>query len=161
MTTGVGLKSMMWQLASWVLWHHWLHRLKRIWMVCVGWLGAHRIRKECLLCQDQQEVTPDWLNVLWYGCIAQPDWLDTHIKCHWWLVESFMVWIYMILTDILVMHSVCYDIRCCIMHSGQFQVTVFSQFCYVLLCNHDYIHCLNHRQAKDYITRCNETERKL
>ena len=44
---------------------------------------------------------------------------------------------------------------------GQFQVTVFSQFCYVLLCNHDYIHCLNHRQAKDYITRRNETERKL
>ena len=46
-------------------------------------------------------------------------------------------------------------------HSGQFQVTVFSRFCYVLLCNHEYIHCLNHRQAKDYITRCNETERKF
>ena len=45
---------------------------------------------------------------------------------------------------------------------GQFQVTVFSRFCYVLLCNHEYIHCLNHdRQAKDYITRRNETERKL
>ena len=44
---------------------------------------------------------------------------------------------------------------------GQFQVTVFSRFCYVLLCNHEYIHCLNHRQAKDYITRGNETERKL
>ena len=43
---------------------------------------------------------------------------------------------------------------------GQFQVTVFSRFCYVLLCNHEYIHCLNHRQAKDYITRRNETERK-
>ena len=46
-------------------------------------------------------------------------------------------------------------------YSGQFQVTVFSRFCYVLLCNHKYIHCLNHRQAKDFITRCNETERKL
>ena len=45
-------------------------------------------------------------------------------------------------------------------HSGQFQVTVFSQFCYVLLCNHEYIQCLNHRQAKDYITRRNKTERK-
>ena len=44
---------------------------------------------------------------------------------------------------------------------GQFQVTVFSRFCYVLLCNHEYIHCLNHRQAKDYITRHNETKRKL
>ena len=46
-------------------------------------------------------------------------------------------------------------------HIGQFQVTVFSRFCYVLLCNHEYIHCLNHRQAKDYIRRRNETERKL
>ena len=46
-------------------------------------------------------------------------------------------------------------------NNGQFQVTVFSRFCYVLLCNHEYIHCLNHRQAKDYITRRNETERKL
>ena len=46
-------------------------------------------------------------------------------------------------------------------HTGQFQVTVFSRFCYVLLCNHEYIHCLNHRQAKDYVTRRNETERKL
>ena len=45
--------------------------------------------------------------------------------------------------------------------SWQFQVTVFSRFCYVLLCNHEYIHCLNHRQAKDYITRRNKTERKL
>ena len=45
--------------------------------------------------------------------------------------------------------------------NGQFQVTVFSRFCYVLLCNHEYIHCLNHRQTKDYITRRNETERKL
>ena len=45
--------------------------------------------------------------------------------------------------------------------NGQFQVTVFSRFCYVLLCNHDYFHCLNHRQAKDYITVRNETERKL
>ena len=45
--------------------------------------------------------------------------------------------------------------------NGQFQVTVFSRFCYVLLCNHEYIHCLNHRQAKDYITRRNETDRKL
>ena len=44
---------------------------------------------------------------------------------------------------------------------GQFQVTVFSWFCYVVLCNHEYIHCLNYRQAKDYITRRNETERKL
>ena len=44
---------------------------------------------------------------------------------------------------------------------GQFQVTVFSLFSYVLLCNHEYIHYLNHRQAKDYITRRNETERKL
>ena len=44
---------------------------------------------------------------------------------------------------------------------GQFQVTVFPRFCYVLLYNHEYIHCLNHRQAKDYITRRNETERKL
>ena len=43
----------------------------------------------------------------------------------------------------------------------RFQVTVFSRFCYVLLCNHEYIHCLNHRQAKDYITRRNKTERKL
>ena len=34
--------------------------------------------------------------------------------------------------------------------NGQFQVTVFSRFCYILLCNHEYIHCLNHRQAKDY-----------
>ena len=45
--------------------------------------------------------------------------------------------------------------------NGQFQVTVFPRFCYVLLCNHEYIHCLNHIQAKDYITRRNETERKL
>ena len=45
--------------------------------------------------------------------------------------------------------------------NGQFQDTVFSRFCYVLLCNHEYIHCLNHRQAKDYITRRNETGRKL
>ena len=45
--------------------------------------------------------------------------------------------------------------------NGQFQVTVFPQFCYVLLCNHEYIHCLNHRQVKDYITWRNETERKL
>ena len=43
---------------------------------------------------------------------------------------------------------------------GQFQVTVFSRFCYILLYNHEYIYCLNHRQAKDYITRRNETERK-
>ena len=46
-------------------------------------------------------------------------------------------------------------------YNGQFLVTVFSRFCYVLLCNCEYIHCLNHRQAKDYITRRNETERKL
>ena len=46
-------------------------------------------------------------------------------------------------------------------YNGQFQVTVFSRFRYVLLCNHIYIHCLNHRQAKDYITRRNETERKF
>ena len=46
-------------------------------------------------------------------------------------------------------------------YNGQFQVTVFSRFRYVLLCIHEYIHCLNHRQAKDYITRRNETERKL
>ena len=45
--------------------------------------------------------------------------------------------------------------------NGQFQVTVFVRFCYVLLCNHEYIHCLNHRQAKDYIIRRNETERNL
>ena len=32
---------------------------------------------------------------------------------------------------------------------------------YVLLCNHKYIHCLNHRQANDYITRRNETEKKF
>ena len=44
---------------------------------------------------------------------------------------------------------------------GQIQVTVFSRFCYALVCNHEYIHCLNHRQAKDYITRRNETKRKL
>ena len=44
---------------------------------------------------------------------------------------------------------------------GQFQVIVFSRFCYVLLCNHEYIHCMNYRQGKDYITRRNETERKL
>ena len=44
---------------------------------------------------------------------------------------------------------------------GQFQVTVFFRFCYVLLRNHEYIHCLNHRQAEDYITRRNKTERKL
>ena len=47
------------------------------------------------------------------------------------------------------------------LYIGQFQVTVFSRFCYVLLRNHEYIHCLNQRQAKDYITRRNETERKL
>ena len=34
-------------------------------------------------------------------------------------------------------------------------------FLYVLLCNHEYFHYLNHRQANDYITRCNKTERKL
>ena len=45
-----------------------------------------------------------------------------------------------------------------IRYNGQFQVTVFSRFCYVLLCNHEYIHCQSHRQAKDYITRRNETE---
>ena len=43
--------------------------------------------------------------------------------------------------------------------NGLFQVTVFPRFCYVVLCNHEYIHCLNHRQAKDYIIRRNETER--
>ena len=43
----------------------------------------------------------------------------------------------------------------------QFQIIVFSRFCYVLLCNHEYFHCLNHRQTKDYITRRNKTERKL
>ena len=49
-----------------------------------------------------------------------------------------------------------------VIYSGQFQVTVFSRFCYVLLCNHECIHCLNHyRQAEDYITRRKETERKL
>ena len=37
----------------------------------------------------------------------------------------------------------------------------YHEFYYVLLCNHEYIHCLNQRQAKDYITRRNETERKL
>ena len=47
------------------------------------------------------------------------------------------------------------------MYNGQFQVTVFPRFCYVLLCNHEYIRCQNRRQAKDYITRRNETERKL
>ena len=45
--------------------------------------------------------------------------------------------------------------------NGQFQVTVFSRFCYVLLCNHEYIHCLNHQQAKDYIRSRNKTEREL
>ena len=49
----------------------------------------------------------------------------------------------------------------CSKYSGQFQVAVFSRFCYVLLCNHEYIHYLNHRQAKDYITRRNETDKKL
>ena len=48
-----------------------------------------------------------------------------------------------------------------VQYIGQFQVTVFSRFCYVLFCNHEYIHCLNHRQAKYYITRRNETKRKL
>ena len=46
-------------------------------------------------------------------------------------------------------------------YAGQFQVTVFSRFCYILLCNHECIHYLNYRQANDYITRRNETERKL
>ena len=47
-------------------------------------------------------------------------------------------------------------------YNGQFQVTVFSWFCYILSCNHEYIHCLNHRKAKEYITiSCNETEGKL
>ena len=41
--------------------------------------------------------------------------------------------------------------------NGQFQITVFSRFCYVLLCNHEYFHCLNHRQTEDYITRRNKT----
>ena len=48
-----------------------------------------------------------------------------------------------------------------LVNNRQFQVTVFSRFCYVLLCNHEYIHCLNHRQAENYITRRNKTERKL
>ena len=42
---------------------------------------------------------------------------------------------------------------------GSFKL-VFSRFCYIL-CNHEYIHYLNHRQAEDYITRRNETEKKL
>ena len=47
-------------------------------------------------------------------------------------------------------------------NNGQFQVTVFGfvTSCYVIM-NIGPIHCLNHRQAKDYITRRNETERKL
>ena len=43
---------------------------------------------------------------------------------------------------------------------GSFKLQFSLAFSYVLLCNHEYIHCLNHRQAKDYITRRNETERK-
>ena len=53
-------------------------------------------------------------------------------------------------------------LKCFDMHYiGQFQITVFSRFSYVLLCNHEYFNSMNHRQAKDYITRCNKTERKL
>ena len=41
-----------------------------------------------------------------------------------------------------------------------FQIILFSWFCYVLLCNHENFHCLNHdRQTKDYITCRNKTEK--
>ena len=43
--------------------------------------------------------------------------------------------------------------------NASFQIMDFSWFCYVLLCNHEYFHCLNHRQTKDYKTRRNKTER--
>ena len=32
----------------------------------------------------------------------------------------------------------------------------FSGVSFVLLCNHEYIHCLNHRETKDYIRNCNK-----
>ena len=36
----------------------------------------------------------------------------------------------------------------------------FSRFCYVLLRNHDYLRCLNHRPTKDYIKRRKKTREK-
>ena len=47
-------------------------------------------------------------------------------------------------------------------YTAQFQFTVFSRFCYVLLCNHECFHCLYHiDRLKNYITRRNKTESKL
>ena len=48
-----------------------------------------------------------------------------------------------------------------VLFNVQFQMIVFSRFCCVFLYNHEYSHCLNHWQTKDYITRHNKTERKL
>ena len=55
---------------------------------------------------------------------------------------------------------VCTPKHCTRVHWAVSSYSFLSVY-YVLLCNHDYIHCLNHRQAKYYITRRNETERKL
>ena len=92
--------------------------------------------------------------------LSSPNWTKAHpalyMRCpnHTFRHSAFLQYLLTFCT------SFCSRIyrRAC---SGQFQVTVFSRFCYVLLCNHEYIHCLNHRQAKDYITRRNETEIKL
>ena len=32
----------------------------------------------------------------------------------------------------------------------------FSGAGYILLCNHEYFHCLNQKQTKDYIRSCNK-----
>ena len=55
---------------------------------------------------------------------------------------------------VILLHLIAFQVFEQKVNNGQFQVTVFSRFCYVLLCNHEYIHCLNHtRQAKAYITK--------
>ena len=36
----------------------------------------------------------------------------------------------------------------------------FSPVCYHLLCNYGYLHCLNHRETKNYVISCNRLKRE-
>ena len=46
------------------------------------------------------------------------------------------------------------------MPSFNFQIIVFSRFCYVLLCNRQFVYGSGNGNIHDYTTRRNKTERK-
>ena len=83
-------------------------------------------------------------------------------KLKWLIFVCLIFTIYLNGPNVSLLSWICtLDIYSLGTYNVQFQIKVFSRFCYVMLYNHEYIHRLNNRQTKDYITRRNKSKRKL